>query len=103
LLKSGISSWILRSLERHTSFRESMAGKELSNSVTSSPSLPPPRRSPSPSRNATLSLPVANWLASSPSKAFSRERKSSPPAGSKPESSFGLASAVWSQQEVVQF
>jgi len=76
--------WV-RGREEHTSFCESIAGKELSNSVTSS-SPPPPSKSSSPSStNAALSFPVANWLASSPSNAFSRVRKSSVSALSKPE------------------
>lgn len=71
----------------HTSFRESIAGNELSNSVSSSfppeyPPFPPPppsKSSSSSSTKAALSLLVLNWLASSPKRAFSRERKSSPP------------------------
>jgi hypothetical protein len=78
----------------HTSFRESIAGNELSNSVTSSPP-PPPSKSSSPSStNAALSLPVANWFASSPSNAFSRVRKSSASALSKPELPWACVCAV---------
>jgi hypothetical protein len=83
----------------HTSFRVSIAGNELSNSVTSSlPPPPPPSKSSSPSStNAALSWPVANWLASSPSNAFSRVRKSSPVAPSKPEVPAGSVCAIWRQ------
>lgn len=56
------------------------AGYACWNSVTSSASLlpPPSRSSSSSSMKAALSFLEANWVASSPRTALSRERKSSP-------------------------
>ena len=65
---------------RHTLLLLSMAGNELSNSVTSSPPIisPPPNRSLLASSFMTASSPVAaKKSASSPSAALSRVKKSS--------------------------
>jgi hypothetical protein len=72
-----------RSMRLLTSFEVSIAGKELSKpSICWPPTLAwlksPPSRSSSPSSTvASLSFSEANWSASSPRRARSRERKSS--------------------------
>lgn len=63
----------------HTSLVLLIAGNELSNSTTSSSLFPPlPSKSSSLSTNAALSLLLVKLSASSPRRARSRERKSSP-------------------------
>lgn len=74
-----------------TSFCVSMAGNELSNSNSSFPPPPPRRSSSSPSSTKAA---LENWFASSPRRAFSRLRKSSPVAVSKPGVPWGVDCAA---------
>ena len=94
--EQGSSAWL-------TSLLVSMAGKELSKPLMSSPPAgawlkPPPKRSSSPSSTvAVRSFSEANWSASSPRSARSRERKSSVLSASPTRSKFVASprASVW--------